>query len=570
MKVRRIGIFTQLFIWLAVLLLIGNALLGYFAYSRSQSALFAQIQSNVMNIAQCAAMNVDGEILQQLAEGDEGSENYNIVIEQLALFRDNADIEYIYTLRQVGEEQFVFVADADPEEPAAIGEECEATEGLIAAFNEKTTAADDEPFTDEWGSHVSAYSPIFAGSDVVGAVGVDVSANWIEEQMNALRNLVVVLCAVTYIVSLGVLFLLMLKFKNGMNKLNDKMKELASGSGDLTKEIDITSGDELEVIADNMNTFIRQIRTLVKDVAQSAEEIIVSGSELSNTVNENNLVMAGMNSDISEISINMEQSAEASKELAESLSENAGYIAAFAKEVNAICDMVQKANENAQSTSKMAKDNRRNAMDSIRVLQERMNRTAADVQKVEQVKQIAEEIGAIASQTRMLSLNAQIEAARAGAMGSGFAVVATEVGNLSVDIDKAVAEINTINGQVLSAVGMLTDVLEEMIRFVSEDVAKDYDSFAELGEEYGNTTDMIRSRMSKIGEQSAEISGTIADINASLEGITEIVSMTAENANALAHSTGKVSESFDELNEASKKNSVHSENLSEQVSKYTY
>lgn len=570
MKVRRIGIFTQLFIWLAVLLLIGNALLGYFAYSRSQSALFAQIQSNVMNIAQCAAMNVDGEILQQLAEGDEGSENYNIVIEQLALFRDNADIEYIYTLRQVGEEQFVFVADADPEEPAAIGEECEATEGLIAAFNEKTTAADDEPFTDEWGSHVSAYSPIFAGSDVVGAVGVDVSANWIEEQMNALRNLVVVLCAVTYIVSLGVLFLLMLKFKNGMNKLNDKMKELASGSGDLTKEIDITSGDELEVIADNMNTFIRQIRTLVKDVAQSAEEIIVSGSELSNTVNENNLVMAGMNSDISEISINMEQSAEASKELAESLSENAGHIAAFAKEVNAICDMVQKANENAQSTSKMAKDNRRNAMDSIRVLQERMNRTAADVQKVEQVKQIAEEIGAIASQTRMLSLNAQIEAARAGAMGSGFAVVATEVGNLSVDIDKAVAEINTINGQVLSAVGMLTDVLEEMIRFVSEDVAKDYDSFAELGEEYGNTTDMIRSRMSKIGEQSAEISGTIADINASLEGITEIVSMTAENANALAHSTGKVSESFDELNEASKKNSVHSENLSEQVSKYTY
>ena len=278
MKVRKIGMFTQMFIWLAVLLLVGNVLLGYFAYSRSQSALFTQIQTNVMNIAQCAAMNVDGELLMQISEGDEGTESYNVIVEQLALFRDNADIEYIYTLRKTGEGQYIFIVDADTEEPAAVGDECEETDGLHAAFNEKITAADDEPFTDEWGSHVSAYSPIMVGSDVVGAVGVDVSANWIDEQMNALRNLVLVICILTYVVSLGVLFLLMLKFKSGMKKLNNKLKELASGSGDLTREIDITSGDELEVIAGNMNIFIGQIRDLVKDVARSAEEIIVSGN----------------------------------------------------------------------------------------------------------------------------------------------------------------------------------------------------------------------------------------------------------------------------------------------------
>lgn len=570
MKVRRIGIFTQLFIWLAVLLLIGNVLVGYFTYSRSQSALFTQIQSNVMNIAQCAAMNVDGEILQQIVEGDEGSDRYNTVIEQLALFRDNADIEYIYTLRKTGEEQFVFVVDADPEEPAVIGEECEATDALCATFDEQITAADDEPFTDEWGSHVSAYSPVMAGSEVVGAVGVDISANWIDEQMIALRNLVVILCVVIYIVSLGVLFLLMMKFKGGMKKLNNKIEELASGSGDLTKEIDISTGDELEVIAGNMNAFIRQIRSLVKDVAQSTEEIMVSGEELSNTVDKNNQIMSGMNSDIAGISMNMEQSAAASKELAESLSESANHIADFAKEVNEICQMVQKANENAQATSAVAKENRKNAMNAIRSLQMRMNETAKDVQKVEQVKQIAEEISSIAGQTRMLSLNAQIEAARAGSMGAGFAVVATEVGNLSVDIDRAVGEINTINAQVLSAVGTLSDVLEEMIRFVSEDVAKDYDSFAELGEEYGNTTEAIREQMTQIGAQSTEIAGTIADINASLEGITEIVTLTAESANVLSLSTNKVSESFENLNEASRQSSVHSDKLSEQVSKYKF
>ena len=53
-----------------------------------------------------------------------------------------------------------------------------------------------------------------------------------------------------YIISLIVLQFLMSRFKKSMEKLNDKVKELASGSGDLTKEIDIYTGDELEVILD--------------------------------------------------------------------------------------------------------------------------------------------------------------------------------------------------------------------------------------------------------------------------------------------------------------------------------
>jgi len=570
MKVRKIGIFTQLFMWLAVLLLVGNVLLGFFTYNHSETTLFTQIQTNVINIAQCAAMNVDGAILEQIVAGDEGTENYNTIVEQLALFRDNADIEYIYTLRKVGDEQFVFVVDADPEEPAAIGDECEATEGLCMAFAEKTTMADDEPFTDEWGSHVSAYSPIYNGSEVVGAVGVDISANWIDAQMQELRNLILIFGAITYVVSLAVLLLLMMSFKKGIHKLNNKIKELASGSGDLTKEVDIKSGDELEVIAGNMNAFIRQIRMLVKDVAESSEEIMSTGKELGSTVNENNRIMSEMNSEMTEISVNMEQSAASSKELSDNLTQSAEQIITFAEEVNEIRQMVQKANENAQATSAQAKENRRNAVDAIQSLQEKMSKTTQDVQKIEQVKQIAEEIGGIAEQTRMLSLNAQIEAARAGSMGAGFAVVATEVGHLSEGIDKAVTEINVINEQILSAVDTLTEVLNEMIRFVSEDVAKDYDAFAALGEEYGNTTDAIRTQMTQIGDQSTQISKEIADISANLQNITRTVAFSAESANALALSTNKVSESFENLNEASQKNSLKSENLSEQVSKYTF
>lgn len=570
MRGHKRGIFKQLFLCLALLLLLGNAVLGLAAYSRSESALFEQIQSNVKNIAQCAAMNVDGNVLQGIVEGDEGNEAYSSIVEQLALFRENADIEYIYTLRQVGEDEFVFIVDSDTEEPAAIGDECDTTEALVAAYTQQITTADDEPFTDEWGSHVSAYSPILCDNQVVGVVGVDISANWIDEQMAALRSLVVITCIVTYAFSMVVLFLLMSKFTNGIKRLSDKVKELASGEGDLTKKIDIYSRDEIGEIAGYMNEFIDQIRMLVKDVSNSIEDIRLAGEELGVTVNDNTQIMSHMNEKIEDIGSNMKKSETSSKLMSENLAESVENITTFADNVEEICKVVRQANENAQKTSIQAKENRQNAMNSIEELQVRMEKTSQDAQKIMRVKQIAEEIGAIASQTRMLSLNAQIEAARAGTMGSGFAVVATEVGKLSGEIDSAVTEINAINSQVVSAVGMMTEVLEEMIRFVSEDVVKDYDSFTALGEEYGTTTSMIHKQMTEIGSQSTEISKTISNINGEVQGIAQMVSSIVETTNDLTHSNELIAESFEKLKTASQKNLEHSENLSTQINQYTY
>ena len=105
---------------------------------------------------------------------------------------------------------------------------------------------------------------------------------------------------------------------------------------------------------------------------------------------------------------------------------------------------------------------------------------------------------------------------------------------------------------------------------MSEDVVRDYDAFANLGEEYGNTTDMIFVQMTEIGEQSTQISHAISDINRNVQDITNTVMMTAESAGELANSTNQITESLETLKDTSQKNAVHSESLNKQVNKYTF
>ena len=570
MKVRKIGIFNQLFIWLAILLLLGNGVLGIVVYRRSESILFHQVQINAKNIAQGAAAEISGDLLRKVTVGDEETKEYTDILHELSILRDNMELEYLYTLRQETSGDFIFVVDSDPREPADIGEVCETTDALLMAQSEGVTTVDDESFTDEWGTHLSAYSPIYDGQEIVGIAGVDISVSWIEEQLSQLRNLVLYICSGTYVISLIILQVIMMTFKRSIRKLNNKVEELAGGAGDLTKEIDIRTGDELEVIAENMNIFLRQIRSLIKEVSKSSEYIIVTGEELDQTVSSNSNIMYGMNLEISDISKNMDQSSSSSRMLSEDLSKNVEHIAAFAKEVNEIQRLVQEANKNAQSSSEMVEKNRKNALISLSAIREKMCKTAEDAQKIEQVKQIAQEISSIASQTNLLSLNAQIEAARAGEMGAGFAIVATEVGHLSNDIDQAVKQINMINGQVLTALSAMMTASDEMIRFVSEDVVRDYDAFANLGQEYGETTDFISDKMMEIGRQSTQISEKISDINKNIHDITNSVVLTAESAGKMAESAERVTKSLNSLKNISQKNVVHSTTLSKQVNKYTF
>ena len=90
MKVRRVSISVQLFLVMSVLLLAANLFLGIFLYRRTVSLMQAQIRNNAIDVAKCAAADVDPEDLAAIEVGGEASEPYQNVLKRLRVYLDNS------------------------------------------------------------------------------------------------------------------------------------------------------------------------------------------------------------------------------------------------------------------------------------------------------------------------------------------------------------------------------------------------------------------------------------------------------------------------------------------------
>ena len=85
------------------ILLISSILFCTVSVYRSRIGIRVAIQQRMLDIANCAAASVDGDYLESMQKEDVGSDEYNALYNKLAIFRDNVEFEYIYSIRKEGE-----------------------------------------------------------------------------------------------------------------------------------------------------------------------------------------------------------------------------------------------------------------------------------------------------------------------------------------------------------------------------------------------------------------------------------------------------------------------------------
>jgi methyl-accepting chemotaxis protein len=500
-----------------------------------EANMLNQSRMQTKSIAAMAAAALDGDALESIQAGDEGSEAYEKILTQLQYFMAGDTVSYIYTMRQAGDD-LEFVVDADPDDPAAVGEPYESYETTDLAF-QGVSAADSEVSTDEWGSFYSGFAPVYnSAGKIVGVVGVDCSVDTIEVQEQEMLYVVLKIEAVSLVVSMILALFISVFLSKHIKTIDQKVKELAEAKGDLTKEIPVHSRDEVGSIAGSMNHFLESLRSMLLQIHGNSQKLMevtdIIDDSMKDSVSEVETMSAAMEQtsasmlDMNEKVQHIKEQADESNQLAETILQETGENADHAAHI-------QENAKQFQQNAVEAKKNMKKQVDEIgSVLEEKIE----EAQKVERIGELTGKIVEIASQTNLLSLNASIEAARAGESGRGFAVVATEIGGLAEQSAGTATEIGTINQEITHMVKELSDAAFHLLNIVNTQVMKDYDMLEHTGESYYQDAALFRSQMESCMNYMKQLQGSmetimsrVSDIAAGVQQETDVVQENTES-----------------------------------------
>lgn len=525
---------TSLLVAIFVSLLISGISIGYM-----RNYLLNISQSRTLSVAKTAAAIVNGDQISGIQVGDEGTEDYNVVLGQLQSFLLDADVAYIYTMRQEGND-IKFVVDADTEEGAAIGEEYEAYDKIFDAFAGEA-AVDDEVTSDEWGSFYSAFAPIFDSNGKVAAiVGVDCSVDSINAKITSMVNVLVVveiLCVLAAFIISMINGQLMAK---NVLVINRKMEELAGSEGDLTQEIQIRSGDEIEAVAESFNSFMVKLRGMMLSVKDN-------GERLESVTNQTNRELHEATDELNQISNALNEMTQTMQETSDSVMEIQDTTIKVKEMSEELCQQTKTGTDYAGAVSQTAEKARQRCQDSkeemTRVIGEMSDTLADKIEaslKIQKIMDLTKDIISISSQTRMLALNASIEAARAGEDGRGFAVVADQVGNLADATAQTAKEIESINTFTVDTVNELVDISQKMIHYVQDTISLDYDKMVEIGQAYYNDSTEFMGQFKQFSELSEQFSGNMDAIEGYIQKIMAVVEEETATITNIADASDKI------------------------------
>lgn len=492
MKTKKISIASQLFLFILGAALIVALIVGGVAYTNMSSFLEKKTKDNVKEIAVIAAENVDGEAFVRAMAGDE--EALAAVKDSLSFFLVGDSVEYIYTLMPKDAENFQFVVDTDPEDPGEYAEDYAAENEMFEAMKGSATVT-ATPVTDEWGTFYSGYAPIKVNGSTAGIVAVDYQASSIRASLNVLIRNILIAVGLAVVFAVAAAFAVSVKMRRNFQKVNDKILEVASDDGDLTKVLDIRSGDELEVIGNSLNTLLQKTGNTVREVKGGTGSVEAKMENINDNVSEAGSQITGINDAIHSMVAASEQIAASVSTVGEEIDyvyTNVRNIVDVMKENTVSLQEIDassaKLSDTAQTSSAKIGDNVTEMSKELAVEQKKG-------ESVLRIRELSETILGISGKTNLLALNASIEAARAGEAGKGFAVVAEEIGVLAGNTNEAANEIQTMSKDVVEAIQGLNDLADRMLRFLQEEVIADYQKFGDTSVHFTERSDAIRTSM---------------------------------------------------------------------------
>lgn len=307
--------------------------------------------------------------------------------------------------------------------------------------------------------------------------------------------------------------------------------------------------DETGHMARKVHDMRKNLRDMVTDINTASVQITTNVDGLKQVTDTINGMCTDNSATTQELAAGMEETAATTITINES-------VQGMKADADAITTMAQKGAETSDEVMARAKslgDKTEQAssrtMAMYQSVKEKSQKAIEGSKAVDKINELTDTIMEISSQTGLLALNASIEAARAGEAGKGFAVVATEIGSLADQTSKAIANIGVIVQEVNSAVGNMTECMEETTEFLEKTVIGDYKEFKEVSIQYQEDADSYGDNMNEVKDAIQRLSTLIESSAQALDGIKDTVNEAAAGVTDIAEKTSGMVEKTTETHE---------------------
>lgn len=325
----------------------------------------------------------------------------------------------------------------------------------------------------------------------------------------------------TFAITAAVLLLVALFFvafyKNVMETVNTlKVRAEAMAKGDFTRDVILNTKDELQVVGMAFNEMQRSLNRILGYNQKMAATTFEASRQLTDISHESTAAMQQVATSVQEVSEGTSVQKRTTAEMETAMNEMSTGVQRIAEAASEVANLAMRTSEQAERGNRQLADTV-NQFATIKKKQMESSEIVAKLDEYsEQIGQIILTIKEVASQTKMLALNANIEAARAGEHGRGFGVVAQEVGKLAQETSQHGDAIsNLLNG----IRALIRDAVSAM-----HSVQTETDLGMDMIEQSRAALEQILEDIRQVSEQIQEVSATSEELSAEMEEVASSIS----------------------------------------------